>query len=123
MQDFKQLRKLIRENYLNRINNSNKPFVIYKKKKIQFLTSFYFENLEKGLNISSDYSISGSYRSGDIRHNYADLSNLKRIIDTDKFVKFEDGISRFTSWVLDQSLPFQDYEGSLKELKSKGLLS
>lgn len=81
------------------------------------------ENLEKGLNISSNYSISGSYRSGDIRHNYADLSNLKRIIDTDKFVKFEDGISRFTSWVLDQSLPFQDYEGSLKELKSKGLLS
>ena len=33
MQDFKQLRKLIRENYLDRINNSNKPFVIYKKTK------------------------------------------------------------------------------------------
>ncbi|WP_232208841.1 chorismate-binding protein [Candidatus Pelagibacter sp. HTCC7211] len=30
MQDFKQFRKLIRENYLNRINNSNKTFIIYK---------------------------------------------------------------------------------------------
>ena len=30
MQDFKQFRKLIRENYLNRINNSNKSFIIYK---------------------------------------------------------------------------------------------
>jgi para-aminobenzoate synthetase component 1 len=33
LQDFKQLRKLIRENYLDRINNSNKPFIIYKKTK------------------------------------------------------------------------------------------
>ena len=30
MQGFKQFRKLIRENYLNRINSSNKSFVIYK---------------------------------------------------------------------------------------------
>tara|TARA_A100001011_G_scaffold99672_1_gene105073 strand:+ start:2424 stop:3614 length:1191 start_codon:yes stop_codon:yes gene_type:complete len=30
LQDFKQLRKLIKENYLNRVNSSNKPFIIYK---------------------------------------------------------------------------------------------
>ncbi len=30
MRDFKQLRKLIKKNYLNNINNSNKPFIIYK---------------------------------------------------------------------------------------------
>ena len=33
MQDFKQFRKLIRKNYLDRINDSNKPYVIYKKTK------------------------------------------------------------------------------------------
>jgi para-aminobenzoate synthetase component 1 len=30
LQDFKQLRKLIKENYLNKVNSSNKPFIIYK---------------------------------------------------------------------------------------------
>ena len=30
MQDFKQLRKLIKENYLNKVNSLNKPFIIYK---------------------------------------------------------------------------------------------
>ena len=30
MQDFKQPRKLIKENYLNKLNSSNKPFIIYK---------------------------------------------------------------------------------------------
>ena len=30
MQGFKQFRKLIRENYLNRINSTNKSFIIYK---------------------------------------------------------------------------------------------
>ena len=33
MQDFKQLRKLIKENYLNKVNSSNKPFIIYKTRK------------------------------------------------------------------------------------------
>ena len=33
MQDCKQPKKLIKKNYLNTINNSNKPFVIYKTTK------------------------------------------------------------------------------------------
>jgi para-aminobenzoate synthetase component 1 len=33
LQDFKQLRKLIKENYLNKVNSSNKPFIIYKTTK------------------------------------------------------------------------------------------
>jgi len=30
LRDFKQPKKLIKKNYLNNINNSNKPFIIYK---------------------------------------------------------------------------------------------
>ena len=33
MQDFKQLKKLNKKNYLNNINNSKKPFIIYKTNK------------------------------------------------------------------------------------------
>ena len=33
MRDFKQPKKLIKKNYLNNINNSNKPFIIYKTLK------------------------------------------------------------------------------------------
>ena len=41
MLDFKQPKKLIKKNYLNTINNSNKPFIIYKTiKGFELFTDF-----------------------------------------------------------------------------------
>ena len=62
MQDFKQLRKLIRENYLDRINNSNKPFVIYKKKKgFDLYTDFSKKIILNEINKDFSHALKGIF--------------------------------------------------------------
>ncbi len=65
-------------------------------------------------------TISGNYRLGDIRHNYADLSKVKSIGFESK-VSFDKGIERFAAWVKQQEVQEDTYEQSIKEMKEKGL--
>ena len=67
-----------------------------------------------------EITISGNYRLGDIRHNYADLSKVKSIGFEPK-VSFDDGIERFSAWVKQQDVQEDTYEQSIKEMKEKGL--
>ena len=66
-------------------------------------------------------TISGNYRLGDIRHNYADLSKVKSI-GFEPQVCFEEGIKKFIAWVKQQEVQQDTYEHSIKEMKEKGLL-
>ena len=65
---------------------------------------------------------SGSYRIGDIRHNYADISKINKLLDFVPLIDFEIGIDRFTSWVNNQEIGYSKYSDSLVELKEKGLM-
>ena len=65
--------------------------------------------------------VSGNYRLGDIRHNYADISLAKRILGFQPKWSFDEGISQFTEWVNHQVLQQDNYESSLEEMKRKGL--
>lgn len=65
---------------------------------------------------------SGSYRIGDIRHNYADISKINKLLDFAPLIDFEIGIDRFTSWVNNQEIGYSKYSDSLVELKEKGLM-
>jgi dTDP-L-rhamnose 4-epimerase len=73
-------------------------------------------------NSSSKIKISGNYRIGDIRHNYADLKKINVRLGFKPFVYFEDGIKLFTEWVNSQKVKDDKYEQSIKEMKDKGLL-
>jgi dTDP-L-rhamnose 4-epimerase len=66
-------------------------------------------------------SITGNYRIGDIRHNFADLTKIKSLLGFLPTVSFEVGIRQFTQWVLSQELTIDKYEESLEEMKNKGL--
>ncbi len=66
--------------------------------------------------------VTGNYRLGDIRHNYADITRINKILGYSPSVKFEEGIRRFTDWVKEQKIQRSGYEESLKEMKAKGLL-
>lgn len=70
---------------------------------------------------NSTISISGNYRVGDIRHNYADLTLIKSKIGFVPKVNFLSGMKKFTSWVNDQEVQEDLYEASIDEMKSKGL--
>lgn len=66
--------------------------------------------------------ITGNYRLGDIRHNYADLSLVGKMIGFVPRVSFAEGASRFAQWVSGQKVGSDAYEKSLQEMRSRGLL-
>lgn len=68
-----------------------------------------------------DVKTTGNFRVGDIRHNIADLSKIKNILGFTPSVTFEQGIKKFTDWVLTQETQVDSYEDSIKEMKLKGL--
>ena len=68
-----------------------------------------------------DVQITGHYRLGDIRHNYADLTKISSMLGFKPTVSFEEGIKRFTSWVLEQELVESKYQESIQEMKARGL--
>jgi dTDP-L-rhamnose 4-epimerase len=66
-------------------------------------------------------TISGNYRLGDIRHNYADLSKIRSKLGFEPKVSFEQGLKRFTEWVETQRIQQDNYADSIFEMKTKGL--
>jgi dTDP-L-rhamnose 4-epimerase len=79
------------------------------------------ETLKRNYNSNCLIKITGNYRIGDIRHNYADLEKVKTILGYMPKVNFENGIEKFCNWVIKQTVNENLYEASIDELKSKGL--
>lgn len=71
--------------------------------------------------IETPTTITGNYRLGDIRHNYADLTKIKKKLDFEPKVDFAEGIKRFTAWVNTQEVKEDNYEKSIAEMKEKGM--
>lgn len=66
-------------------------------------------------------TVSGNYRLGDIRHNFADISLAKDLLGFQPKWSFSDGISQFTKWVNEQEIQEDKYEVSIEEMRKKGL--
>ena len=66
-------------------------------------------------------TVSGNYRLGDIRHNYADISLARKILGFEPKWNFSDGIAQFANWVDQQEIQEDKYEASIEEMKKKGL--
>ena len=78
------------------------------------------------LKSNSQIKISGAFREGDIRHNYADLKLIREVIGFEPKWNFKDGLHSFIDWALLQNdIPkdITDYKKSLVELEEKGLLN
>lgn len=80
------------------------------------------KTLCKHYGIEVPLKVSGNYRLGDIRHNFADISLAKKILGFQPQWSFDRGIKQFTEWVNRQELQNDNYEASLDEMKQKGLL-
>jgi len=79
------------------------------------------DTLIKKYGVNVDVEISGNYRLGDIRHNYADLTKINKLLGYKPEWTFENGISRFVDWVNNQDIKQDKYEDSIEEMKRKGL--
>ena len=101
MQDFKQLRKLNKKNYLNSISNSNKPFIIYKTKKgFDLFTDFSKKIILNNRNIKEflkqKYNLKKKDKSTDLFigfFGYELLNNLIGVkVPKQKSINFPKGI-------------------------------
>jgi dTDP-L-rhamnose 4-epimerase len=77
--------------------------------------------LIKNYGIDVPVTISGNYRLGDIRHNYADLTKIKNKLGFEPQFSFEQGLKQFTNWVDKQEVQKDNYAKSIEEMKAKGL--
>lgn len=66
-------------------------------------------------------TVSGNYRLGDIRHNYADISLARIVLGFEPKWSFSDGIAQFCKWVDQQEIQEDKYDASIEEMKKKGL--
>lgn len=78
--------------------------------------------LTQSYGIDVPVKVTGQYRLGDIRHNYADLTKIKECLGFEPKVSFEEGIQHFTKWVLSQDIQEDKLSRSLEEMRQKGLL-
>lgn len=79
------------------------------------------KTLIKAYNGNSQIKLSGNFRLGDIRHNYANIEKIKTLLGFEPKVNFTEGIQRFTAWVNQQEVVEDKYEKSIEEMKEKGL--
>jgi dTDP-L-rhamnose 4-epimerase len=78
--------------------------------------------LKRCYDSKSSISITGNFRLGDIRHNYADISNIQNMLGVFPRYTFEQEIKLFTEWVEREKIEKDDsYQQSLLEMKAKGL--
>lgn len=78
-------------------------------------------SLLENYSIDVPIKISGNYRLGDIRHNYADLTKISTLLNFEPKVDFQQGLKNFCDWVNTQEIEVDNYEKSINEMKAKGL--
>lgn len=78
--------------------------------------------LSEKLGKPSDYVVSGDFRLGDIRHNYADIARINRLLGFKPQFDFETGITHFCDWVRKSGVRDSGYQDSIAAMKQKGLL-
>lgn len=66
-------------------------------------------------------NVSGNFRLGDIRHNYADITLARKLLGFEPRWSFSDGIGAFVKWVNLQEIQEDRYECSIEEMRKKGL--
>lgn len=77
--------------------------------------------LIKHYGINVPVTVSGNYRLGDIRHNFADITKARTLLGFEPKWSFDAGIEQFCRWVNGQPVQEDNYEKSIEEMKQKGL--
>jgi dTDP-L-rhamnose 4-epimerase len=83
-------------------------------------------SLQRQFSGPSTLVVSGQYRLGDIRHNFADISVIGRALGFSPRVSLEEGLARFVQWVKMQPIvedgPEDGLDRANRELIERGLM-
>jgi dTDP-L-rhamnose 4-epimerase len=78
-------------------------------------------HLRKNFEVEVPIELTGKFRKGDIRHNFADIRLIQEKLGFMPKIPFEVGINKYVDWVKTQENPENNYEKSLEEMQAKGL--
>ena len=81
------------------------------------------ETLVRLLGRTVPVTVTGQYRLGDIRHNYADLEKIGRLLGWSPQWSFERGITSFAAWASASGPRESGYERSLAEMRARGMMT
>jgi dTDP-L-rhamnose 4-epimerase len=65
--------------------------------------------------------VTNQFRVGDIRHCYADISEITNQLGWKPQVSLEQGLDDFSDWVKSQPLPMDGLDMAMQELRSRGM--
>jgi len=67
------------------------------------------------------FKVTGNYRLGDIRHNFADITKIKKELGFEPKYNFTEGLKEFCGWVNTQETQADHYTHSIQVMKQKGM--
>jgi dTDP-L-rhamnose 4-epimerase len=76
--------------------------------------------LSRGLGKSIAPELPGTFRAGDIRNCFADVSLMRELLGFEATVSLEDGLAELTAWLETQTTPDR-FDQAAAELAEKGL--
>jgi len=79
------------------------------------------EDIVRFYGSKSKISVTGAFRQGDIRHNFADLGRIREGVGYAPQFTFCEGLKRFLTWAEVQEAVPVGYESSLEEMRERGL--
>ena len=80
------------------------------------------ETLKRLIGADVPITVTGNFRIGDIRHNYAAMDKIKDRLGFAPAYDFERGIAEFVGWATAMGATTSAYEASLDEMRRKGLV-
>jgi dTDP-L-rhamnose 4-epimerase len=79
--------------------------------------------LQKNMSSTIEPHVTGEYRIGDIRHNFADISRLQSAKNYRPAISVEAGMKRFSEWVAKQPIPQDLLDRANEELRARKLMA
>lgn len=80
------------------------------------------EHLSDAFGSERNIVTTSEFRLGDIRHNCADINQLRNVLNYEPQVDLKEGMNQFVSWVRTQPLPEDRLNQANEELKARNLM-
>ena len=79
------------------------------------------EKLSEAAGLSPEIKVTGQFRVGDIRHNFADIEAARRLLGFTPQISLDEGLRRFCEWAAGQPAYQDGLDRATEELRAKGL--
>lgn len=103
-------------------NDSSNNHIFNVGSGIPTTVLYIAEKLKSIFSSSIEININHEFRYGDIRHNYADITKIKNILNFEIKTPIEQGLEYFVKWVKTQPVIPINFEKAINEMRIKQLM-